>query len=54
MSAATLRPKRVPTQQRTAGARVRAAARNRALARLAREYPERYRQLYDDERGERS
>jgi hypothetical protein len=45
------RPKRVPTKRRIEAGRARAAARQRALSRLAREYAERYRQLYADERG---
>lgn len=36
---------------RVLSARHRAKARNRALARLAREHPERYAQLYAEERG---
>lgn len=47
-----LRKVEKPTLSQLATRR-RAAARNRALARLAREFPERYAVLYREERRER-
>jgi hypothetical protein len=52
MDATAERRKRAPTKRRVEAGRARAAARQRALSRLAREYPERYRELYASERGE--
>jgi hypothetical protein len=56
MSAPTMavsRTRRRGTAEVKSG-RLRAAARHRALARLAREYVDRYRELYAEERGESS
>lgn len=45
------RPSRHLTPAQVAYGRRRAAARQRALTRLAQEFPERYRELYAEERG---
>jgi hypothetical protein len=51
---ATDRPALRTSPKKLKSGRIRAAARQRALSRLANEYPDRYRQLYAEERGERS
>lgn len=44
-------PKRRLTPKRAESGKRRAGARNRALARLAQEFADRYRELYAEERG---